>query len=111
MVEAETSADPSHLGTVASSAISTGQNVGDLELNAINQLVTALSPLTAEQRNRALEYVLRRFDFATHEKVAPPTLAQINAISPPAPQQQAQVINSPVDVIQDIRALKETKLP
>ena len=111
MVEAEGSATPSSRASVASPAPSTEQNSADLELNAINQVVTALSPLTAEQRTRAIEYVLRRFNFVPQEMTAPIVPAQAGPIAPPAPLQQAQIATSQGHVIQDVRTLKEAKLP
>jgi hypothetical protein len=111
MVEAESSAVPPGRASVASPAQPTEQNSADLELNAINQVVTALNPLSPEQRNRALEYVLRRFSFAPQETAVTTVSGPTGATSHPAPQQQAHDFTAHGNAIQDIRTLKETKLP
>ena len=81
----------------------------DVELKAINVIVAALSPLKEEQRLRALEYVLRRFN-AVALQPAPVTTAP-QAFQPTAsPSQTAFTAGAPPTML-DIRSLKETKQP
>lgn len=84
---------------------------GDAELKAINALVTALISLTEEQRVRALDYVLRRFNVATLQTSAPITQPPV-ILSPTTPEHHAVQghITKP-GTIEDIRTLKETKAP
>jgi len=88
---------------------STGQSAGespDAELKAINAVVGALAPLDEEQRNRALEYVLRRFNAVAFQEppvaTLPPGLTASPHESHPTPI---------AALIQDIRTLKEAKAP
>jgi hypothetical protein len=79
----------------------------DLELKAINVVVTALTGLTEEQRLRALDYILRRFkainlqtQTAPLPLALPPDVAGISQVHAPGPR-----------AIRDIRTLKESKAP
>lgn len=113
MVEAASSADPSTPANPVVGPQPASQNSADIELNAINQVVVALNPLTEEQRTRALEYVARRFNFVTCEPAPSPVVAaQLGATEPAVHQQKAaQLLGPKGALIQDIRTLKETKLP
>src|SRR5208283_918652 len=77
---------------------------GDGEIKAMNAVVEALKPLTAEERRRVLEYVLGRFG-ALPIQQAVPLLTPSVAVSPSAAGgQQAGTVH-------DIRTLKEVKSP
>jgi hypothetical protein len=78
----------------------------DAELKAMNAIVAALSPLKEEQRLRALEYVLGRFNAVALQA---PAMTATAATTPPtyATAQQAPVHGA----IQDIRTFKESKSP
>jgi hypothetical protein len=81
----------------------------DAELKAINAMVAALSPLKEEQRLRALEYVLRRFNAVTLQ--AAPVAAAPQAFQPTASVPPAAFASGASPIIMDIRILKETKQP
>jgi hypothetical protein len=78
----------------------------DAELKAMNAIVEALAPLTEEQRLRALEYVLRRFNAVGLQ--APP--ATSHPPFPPGSATPATFTPGP-PAMMDIRTLKETKSP
>lgn len=80
----------------------------DGELKAMNAVVTALSSLTEEQRLRALEYVLRRFNAVALQ--APPAATAPTRFAPTTTQHAASLIPG-VPTVMDIRTLKETKSP
>jgi hypothetical protein len=87
-------------------------NNGDAELKAINVVVTALSPLNEEQRTRALDYVLRRFNIASLQTSAPRTPLTVTPAYPSSPASDViQPHTSAPGAIHDIRTLKETKAP
>jgi hypothetical protein len=79
----------------------------DAELKAINAMVAALGPLKDEQRLRAIEYVLRRFNAVTLQAppVASSSIGYGSIAAPPAPS------SSGTPSITDIRTLKEQKGP
>jgi hypothetical protein len=86
----------------------------DVEIKAIYDVVTALTPLTEPQRLRALDYVLRRFDALSLQSPSklpgafvPQALSDLPAQGQSHYPSQA-VVSSPV---QDIRTLKEQKEP
>jgi hypothetical protein len=111
MVEAAGATDPTVSGGSSKSLQPDEQNSADVELRAIDKVVQALSPLAEEQRVRALEYVLRRFNFVAREAAPPGTAAQGAATLAPPPEQGSQTMTQQGGAVQDIRALKETKLP
>jgi hypothetical protein len=79
----------------------------DAELNAINAMVAALSPLKEEQRFRAIEYVLRRFNAVTlQSSPVAPTSAGYAPPSPPSPS-----LTTSTPSVVDIRTLREQKDP
>jgi hypothetical protein len=97
--------------TVASESAKQSED-GDPELKAINIVVGALSQLTQEQRLRALDYVLRRFNATTLQTPflsAPQTVASTPAFRPL--QEAAQSFGPASQPFQDIRSLKELKAP
>jgi len=79
----------------------------DPELRAINTMVAALSPLKDEQRLRAIEYVLRRFNAVTLQAppVAPTSIGYALTSTPAAP------FTTGAPSIVDIRTLREQKDP
>lgn len=93
----------------ASPAIPNHPTNEDAELKAINAIVTALAPLKEEQRLRALEYVLRRFNAVALQ--AAPVGAAPQAFQPSASPPQAALTSSAPGMMLDIRTLKETKQP
>jgi hypothetical protein len=97
--------------TVASESAKQSEN-GDPELKAINVVLEALSQLAQEQRLRALDYVLRRFN-ATTLQTPHPTVPQAAATSPAFRplQDPIQPLGPAFNPIQDIRSLKELKAP
>jgi hypothetical protein len=111
MVEAAGTAEPTVIGSSAKSLQPDEQNSADVELRAINQVVQALSLLAEEQRARALEYILRRFNFVAREATSSGAALQGAATFAPPPEQGSQTITPQGGAIQDIRTLKETKLP
>ena|SRR2546425_8364421 len=72
----------------------------DKELAAIGSIIATLEPLTAEERSRVLEYVLKRLQMTT---VRPPSIASEERVSTPSLQVGERVV--------DIRSLKEQKKP
>jgi hypothetical protein len=80
----------------------------DVELKAINAIVAALSGLKEEQRLRALEYVLRRFNAVALQPV--PVAAAPSAFQA-APSVQPGPFGSVAPQMIDIRSLKEAKQP
>jgi hypothetical protein len=84
-------------------ASSTNTTDGDSELAAINVIVAALTPLMEEQRFRALEYILRRFN-AVALQATPLT-------TPSPPLQTIATSGSSTIPITDIRSFKEVKQP
>ncbi len=72
----------------------------DKELAAIGSIITTLQPLTAEERSRVLEYVLKRLQMST---VRPPSIVGEGQVSTPSLQGSERVV--------DIRSLKEQKQP
>lgn len=79
----------------------------DAELKAINTMVAALSPLKEEQRLRAIEYVLRRFNAVTLQ--APP-VAPSSIGYAPTPTSAAPFTTATPSIV-DIRTLREQKDP
>jgi len=106
MPENETPTNPAH---PASPAIPNSPTSEDAELKAINAIVTALSPLKEEQRLRALEYVLRRFNAVALQ--APPVAAAPQAFQPTSLAPPATFVSGAPATMTDIRTLKETKQP
>ena len=87
-------------------------DAGDSELKAINAVVTALTPLTEEQRLRALEYVLRRFNASALQPSAPVTPpSMIPPLAPPPARHAIEPHTPAPEAIHDIRTLKEAKEP
>lgn len=72
----------------------------DKELAAIGGIMSALQPLTAQERSRVLEYVLKRLQMSA---VRPPSAAAEGPSSTPSPQIAERIV--------DIRSLKEQKQP
>ena len=72
----------------------------DKELAAIGSIMSALQPLTVQERSRVLEYVLRRLQISA---VRPPSTVAEPASSTPLPQTTERMV--------DIRSLKEQKQP
>lgn len=87
----------------------TPSNAGgeDAELKAINAVVAALSPLKEDQRLRALEYVLRRFN-AVALQAAPVTAAPTAFSQQPT---NAVPFTPGATTVIDIRSLREQKSP
>lgn len=84
----------------------------DPELQAISEIVAALSSLTGEQRTSALAYVFRRFDAPPLQYSAPMRQDKPGASHEPANQHQAtQGQESATGAIRDIRTLREAKAP
>jgi len=106
MPENETPTTPTQ---PSSPAIANNPISEDAELNAINAVVAALGPLKEEQRLRALEYVLRRFN-AVALQAAPVAVAS-PAFQPIASAPSAPHASGAPGVMMDIRTLKETKQP
>ena len=81
---------------------------GDGELKAMHAIVTALKPLTEEERRRVLEYVLGRFG-------ALPIQSTIPSLGVAAGSAPSGAVAAPSAVsasaIHDIRSLKEAKSP
>src|SRR5712692_4639793 len=73
---------------------------GDKELAAIGNIIATLQPLTAEERSRVLEYVLKRLQMSA---VRPPSIASEEHVSTPSLQGGKPVV--------DIRSLKDQKQP
>lgn len=111
MVEAAGATDTTVVGSSPKSLPPDEQNSADVELKAINQVLQALNPLAKEQRVRALEYVLRRFNFVAREATSPGAVVQGAATFAPLSEQGSQTMSPQGGAIQDIRTLKETKLP
>lgn len=85
---------------------------GDAELKAINAVLTALNLLTEEQRLRALDYVLRRFNIASLQTSAPRTPLTVTPPHPSPPVHDVIQAHAPASgAIHDIRSLKEAKAP
>lgn len=80
---------------------------GDPELKAMNTLVAALTPLKEEQRLRALDYVLRRFNATALQTSAPKASPTVT----PPPHHAIPPQTPGTGLIHDIRTLKETKIP
>jgi hypothetical protein len=72
----------------------------DKELAAIGTIMTALQPLTAQERSRVLEYVLKRLQMSA---VRPPSAVAEAPSSAPSAQGAERVV--------DIRSLREEKQP
>lgn len=72
----------------------------DKELAAMGSIIATLQPLTAEERSRVLEYVLKRLQMTT---VRPPSIVGEGQVSSPSLQGGERVV--------DIRSLKEQKRP
>lgn len=98
-----------HLAQPSSPTIPNSPASEDAELSAINAVVAALSPLREEQRLRALEYVLRRFN-AVALQAASVGAAQ-PAFQPTASAPPALFTSGAPGIIMDIRTLKEAKQP
>jgi hypothetical protein len=79
----------------------------DAELKAINTMVAALSQLKEEQRLRAIEYVLRRFNAVTLQ--SPPVASTSSGYIPAATATASLTTGTPTIV--DIRTLREQKDP
>jgi len=90
-------------------ATATPQNVTgeDAELKAINTMVAALSPLKDEQRLRAIEYVLRRFNAVTLQA---PSVSSTASGYASTPTSQAPFTTGASSIV-DIRTLREQKDP
>jgi len=103
MSDTETPSNPS-----APATATTSHNPGseDAELKAINTMVAALSPLKEEQRLRAIEYVLRRFNAVTLQ--AAPVASTSSPYTAP---QTASIPLAAASPIVDIRTLREQKNP
>ncbi len=94
-----------HLAQPSSPTMPNSPASEDAELIAINAVVAALNPLKEEQRLRALEYVLRRFN-AVALQAASVAAAQPTASSPPP-----LFTSGAPGIMMDIRTLKEAKQP
>ncbi|MGA3160913.1 MAG: hypothetical protein ABSC77_06820 [Terracidiphilus sp.] len=106
MPENGTSSNPTH---TASPAIPNNPTNEDAELKAINAIVAALNPLKEEQRLRALEYVLRRFNAVALQ--AAPVAAAPSAFQPTTPAPPTAFTSGAPANMMDIRTLTETKQP
>jgi hypothetical protein len=112
MVGEASSESPVIQSATTAVAQSDRQAAGDAELIAMNDVVKALSPLTEDQRLRAIEYVLRRFNVPLGQSGPPTVPAQMQGVSlPPLKRNEAQTQIPVTGAIQDIRTLKEAKLP
>jgi hypothetical protein len=90
------------------------QEEGDAELKAINTIVSALNSLYQDQRNRAIEYVLRRFGVPSQGLVEARTLSPSTATNAPVLASLAtrpEIRPQEPGEVKDIRTLKETKNP
>lgn len=105
MSEDENSTNPS---APATPTIPIKPDNEDAEIRAMNTMVSALSPLKEEQRLRALEYVLRRFNAVALQGV--PVAAASPALQPTVTTPVA-AFSAGVPATMDIRMLKETKQP
>lgn len=99
--------NPSNPGPPATATSTYNLGSEDAELKAINTMVAALSPLKEEQRLRAIEYVLRRFNAVTLQ--APPVASPSSSYT--APQSPSVPLTTGGPSIVDIRTLREQKNP
>lgn len=76
-------------------------STNDVELAAIQALVTALDPLAPEARGRVVAYALSRFDIRSSGVAAPSAPSVAMAASP----------SSALSPVADIRSFKELKAP
>lgn len=106
MTDGENLTHPSTQAATTTNPHSSGNE--DAELKAINAMVAALSPLKEEQRLRAIEYVLRRFNAVTLQgpQVAPTSSGLY--VPPPTP---SAPYSSGAPPMADIRTLREQKDP
>jgi hypothetical protein len=94
-------------GPPAAAAAASASGEGEGEFKAMHAIVTALKPLTEEERRRVLEYVLGRFALPIASVIPSRGTAAVSASSgggtlPPVASSGA---------IHDIRSLKEAKSP
>jgi hypothetical protein len=93
--------------TISSPELTKPDENEDAELKAMNAVVGALSSLTDEQRQRALEYVLRRFNVTALQTTLRTTTPPSFPLGPDVIQPDVSALGA----IHDIRTLKETKAP